>query len=278
MDGKIRFDLKQISAWDRQNENDLKKKGTEAAKPKGKSSFFKKDPNAEEGDGTGFDHGYRDRALERRKETPAEDAQMEEIVSKLDAEQTKFLGGESTPSDFLPYHLPNLGLLSLSSGDMEHTHLVRGLDYALLEKVRKQKEKEDLANASAASTKAHTDLLPLSEIQPNSHIGTSMLRFLTKQSQSSAILGGKNSAGVSVAGSILQRTVFEFDTQPGSEVDVPLMVTRSRKVIYLFVYMTAFIIVTTCTGKHSVKVIVQTRQRSAGTDCQALAQTFFFIL
>ena len=98
MDGKIRFDLKQISAWDRQNENDLKKKGTEAAKPKGKSSFFKKDPNAEDGDGTGFDHGYRDRALERRKETPAEDAQMEEIASKLDAEQTKFLGGTYRPS------------------------------------------------------------------------------------------------------------------------------------------------------------------------------------
>lgn len=93
MDGgsKIRFDLKQISAWDKQNEQELKKKST-VAKPlvKGfkKPSIFNEDK--EEG---GFDHGYRDRALERRKDFNTEETQMEEIVSKLDVEQTKFLGG-----------------------------------------------------------------------------------------------------------------------------------------------------------------------------------------
>lgn len=87
---KIRFDLKQISAWDKQNENELKKK----AEPKtSKGKPFKFDPSLQDGDGTGFDHGYRDRALERRKEVSTEDSKMEEIVSKLDAEQTKFLGG-----------------------------------------------------------------------------------------------------------------------------------------------------------------------------------------
>ena len=52
------------------------------------------------------------RALERRKEINQEEAKFEEIVSKLDAEQTKFLGG-----------------------DLEHTHFVKGLDFALLQKM-----------------------------------------------------------------------------------------------------------------------------------------------
>ncbi len=122
-------------------------------------------------------------------------------------------------------------------GDMEHTHLVKGLDYALLEKVRRQKEKEDALNATASASKAQSDIVPLHQIQPSSQIGTSMLRFLTKQqSQPQVMLTTSRSsqkAGLSVAGSILQRTVFEFDTLPQSEVDVPLMVTRSRKVCSL---------------------------------------------
>ena len=59
--------------------------------------------------------GYRDRAAERRetKEEAAEDEIAVEQMSKLDPNMTKYLGG-----------------------DMEHTHLVKGLDYALLERSR----------------------------------------------------------------------------------------------------------------------------------------------
>ena len=122
-------------------------------------------------------------------------------------------------------------------GDMEHTHLVKGLDYALLEKVRRQKEKEDALNAPASASNALSDIVPLQQIVPSSHIGTSMLRFLTKQQSQTQMMPtsskGSQNAGLSVAGSIMQRTVFEFDTLPQSEVDVPLMVTRSRKVCFL---------------------------------------------
>jgi len=119
---------------------------------------------------------------------------------------------------------------------MEHTHLVKGLDYALLEKVRRQKEKEDALNATASASKAQSDIVPLHQIQPSSQIGTSMLRFLTKQQSQTQVMptsSKSQNAGLSVAGSILQRTVFEFDTLLQSEVDVPLMVTRSRKVCSL---------------------------------------------
>ena len=57
--------------------------------------------------------GYRDRANERRKEAnPDYDDALTQMVA-LDVEKSKYLGG-----------------------DVEHTHLVRGLDYALLSKVR----------------------------------------------------------------------------------------------------------------------------------------------
>ena len=92
--GKVRFDLKQVSQWDRQNEQELKKKST--AKPFTKGGFSAKKNSIfadEKEEGGGFDYGYRDRALERRKDVNTEETQMEEIVSKLDVEQTKYLGG-----------------------------------------------------------------------------------------------------------------------------------------------------------------------------------------
>jgi hypothetical protein len=98
MDGKVRFDIKQVAQWDRQNEQEHKKKASGATKPPGKQPYKKNSLFDEDKDEGGFDHGYRDRALERRKDANTEETQMEEIVSKLDVEQTKYLGGETSPS------------------------------------------------------------------------------------------------------------------------------------------------------------------------------------
>ncbi len=82
-------------------------------------------------------HAYRDRALERRKGLHKD--YSEEVAAlatvELDAEQSKFLGG-----------------------DVEHTHLVKGLDYALLQKVRrdaemKAKEIKEKEEAEAVASK-----------------------------------------------------------------------------------------------------------------------------
>lgn len=199
-DGKVRFDLKQVAQWDRQNEQDMKKKAQQGTKPFGKQPLKKNSMFDEDKDEGGFDHGYRDRALERRKELNTEDAKMEEIVSKLDVEQTKYLGG-----------------------DMEHTHLVKGLDYALLEKARRQKEKEDeLARAEEA---AKEESLSLNQIEPTTAIGAQVFRGLRKLQ-----LLEQKATGAHSAGGILRRTVFDFEIRPDSEVDVPLLVTRSRTV------------------------------------------------
>ncbi|OBZ88394.1 Protein Red [Choanephora cucurbitarum] len=65
---------------------------------------------------------YRDRAAERRQqELETEDALEEEVDPKQAYEQSKLLGG-----------------------DIERTHLVKGLDYALLNKVRSQMEGKDI--------------------------------------------------------------------------------------------------------------------------------------
>lgn len=56
---------------------------------------------------------YRDRAEERRKGQNPDYADKLNQMASMDAETTKYLGG-----------------------DIEHTHLVKGLDYALLVKIR----------------------------------------------------------------------------------------------------------------------------------------------
>jgi hypothetical protein len=106
---------------------------------------------------------------------------------------------------------------------MEHTHLVKGLDYALLEKTRRQKEKEDELARVAEAAKA--DILSLDQIEPTTAIGAEVLRGLRKLQ-----LLEQRTTGPHSAGSILRRTAYDFDIRPDSEVDVPLLVTRSKTV------------------------------------------------
>ncbi|RLN97883.1 hypothetical protein BBJ28_00024871 [Nothophytophthora sp. Chile5] len=72
---------------------------------------------------------YRDRAAERRKGGNGDMIDADEFAH-LDAEQSKFLGG-----------------------DMEHTHLVKGLDYALLAQLKREKQR--LLHATEAEKLKH---------------------------------------------------------------------------------------------------------------------------
>ena len=63
---------------------------------------------------------FRDRAKERRLGTSKEYQISEETVRSLTVEESKYLGG-----------------------DMEHTHLVKGLDFALLAKVRSEMDMKE---------------------------------------------------------------------------------------------------------------------------------------
>uniref|UniRef100_K3X7B4 RED-like N-terminal domain-containing protein n=1 Tax=Globisporangium ultimum (strain ATCC 200006 / CBS 805.95 / DAOM BR144) TaxID=431595 RepID=K3X7B4_GLOUD len=80
--------------------------------------------------------GYRDRAAERRQGMNTDMISADEYAH-FDAEQTKFLGG-----------------------DMEHTHLVKGLDFALLAQLKREKEKllqatQQVKTSSVARSEVH---------------------------------------------------------------------------------------------------------------------------
>ncbi|XP_026194232.1 protein Red [Cyclospora cayetanensis] len=82
----------------------------------------KQQKNQKDAEGTSGGGGYRDRADERRKQKQAFYAHVAEELAEIkerSVEESKFLGG-----------------------DIEHTHLVKGLDLALLAKVRGELSKE----------------------------------------------------------------------------------------------------------------------------------------
>ncbi|RHZ52711.1 hypothetical protein Glove_458g4 [Diversispora epigaea] len=102
------------------------------AKPEIPSSKLKKSTRfrkLETSDAETTDNKYRDRAAERRKGANPDYQETEQILKALNSEtleakliyeQSKYLGG-----------------------DTEHTHLVKGLDYALLAKVRNEITQDD---------------------------------------------------------------------------------------------------------------------------------------
>eukprot|EP01036_Dinobryon_divergens_P055791 gene55791-74503_t len=89
--------MKQIAQWDKQNKAKTKTKEPGVTGKKVSKSDEIVADTAEEGP------TYRDRAEERRTDAnPDYDAESLQAVSRLDAEKTKFLGG-----------------------DVDHTHLVK---------------------------------------------------------------------------------------------------------------------------------------------------------
>lgn len=84
--------------------------------------------------------GYRDRAEERRKGiNPDYEDEIARLVN-MDAEKTKYLGG-----------------------DIKHTHLVKGLDYALLQKVRTEMEAKKEENEEEELKKRGAGLASVAE-------------------------------------------------------------------------------------------------------------------
>ncbi|KAL4111466.1 hypothetical protein PRIC1_003144 [Phytophthora ramorum] len=94
---------------------EIKKLSVKKAKKKGKKP--KNADAATEEEPRPPKSSYRDRAAERRRGDTSDMVDADEY-KHYDTEQSKFLGG-----------------------DMEHTHLVKGLDYALLAQLKREKQK-----------------------------------------------------------------------------------------------------------------------------------------
>ncbi|KAG0335106.1 hypothetical protein BG004_000132 [Podila humilis] len=111
--------------------------GDNSQKPKPKKSYNKHSNKEGGSSDKAAGSKYRDRATERRQGINPDYVETEQILSTLEDaaadvapeilyEQSKFLGG-----------------------DVEHTHLVKGLDFALLNKVRQEDKEKDPTAAAA---------------------------------------------------------------------------------------------------------------------------------
>ena len=203
---KMRYDLKQVSQWDRQNQSKAKSKKQKSEENEedddndhdeqqstSKVSYKNKDAN----NVIKNKPMYRDRALERRQNENNEEIQkFEEIVSKLNVEQTKMLGG-----------------------DIEHTHMVKGLDYTLLNKMRDTKTTNINSSTEFQSTEAITmksKHIPIKTIQ-----GENIWKFLS-QNQKKNPISLQN----------FQKLAFEVNLDLKND-DLPILITRSKQVLLI---------------------------------------------
>ena len=138
---------------------------------------------------------YRDRAKERRSGTSQEYAISEEAVKQLTIEESKFLGG-----------------------DMEHTHLVKGLDFALLAKIRADLDAKQQATESQRSSDKSQGPGSLLGLEVKTPLGRFMRNVFLADGKEQ-----KNKLDLFLPG----RTTFSFDLDGEFGSEIPTTVSRS---------------------------------------------------
>jgi len=208
---KEKFDLKQVKQWDQQNENAYKKTTSHAQKKKEEKMKQRELDKAEE-------PAYRDRAQERRLDAnPDYDPQFD-IAETLDVEQSKFLGG-----------------------DVQHTHLVKGLDYTLLRKMRQEQEQEQKKGQMGAGMPGMSGMpgllrevaRPTADVRTVTTLGANIKQVLRsvgqQKSQGGGGQGSVRGAGLSMSAAVLQRTAFDYNVDILRDDELPTTVLRSQE-------------------------------------------------
>ena len=186
---------------------------------------------------------YRDRAVERR--TGKTEVVAELMGAGVDAKMSKFLGG-----------------------DVEHTHLVRGLDFALLRKIRAEVDgsggsmkmqprvqeqrppahrpgqQSNTGGRTVRSSDKFLESTPASVAQTHTHIANGIAHFLKVSAKSlSSVACAKLSPPVSLRGGrqrseieeALTRVVYEYHLRAGFDaickdpmLELPTLVSQLR--------------------------------------------------
>jgi RED-like protein N-terminal region len=145
---------------------------------------------------------YRDRAQERRTgDNPDYDGEIEKMV-EVDAEKSKYLGG-----------------------DLKHTHLVRGLDYALLLKVKEEtrrKKEEDRTAREALELQAGNLQSQQQAAEADAVWHPPTIRTYTGKALYAAM-----QTVAKLKAPDFSRIAYEFDLSDDAVTDVPTMLTRS---------------------------------------------------
>ncbi|EKX43631.1 hypothetical protein GUITHDRAFT_153228 [Guillardia theta CCMP2712] len=138
------------------------------------------------------DSQYRDRAKERRMGISSEFMISEDAVKDLTVEESKYLGG-----------------------DMEHTHLVKGLDFALLAKMRSEMQTaEEDEEAKREEMEANAQ-----KVEVTTGLGKAMKRFLISESAVKA----RTKVDIFLPG----RTTFVYDLDDTFGSEIPTTISRS---------------------------------------------------
>lgn len=212
MEGGGKIGLDQVKKWDQQNANEYKKKSQKMKKSG--------DPQKSKEKQDKFS-SYRDRAQERREDAnPDYDPQFL-VAEKMDVEQTQYLGG-----------------------DVEHTHLVKGLDYALLRKVQAKQREDPLEEKPATiappglepTEVAFSDLAKTPQILSTNR-NASVRDVVPHSVKTKTALGSsiwevlrRNSTGfVAQSANVLRRTAFEYNVDIMCEEELPTTVLRSQE-------------------------------------------------
>ena len=201
---KTRFDLKQVKQWDREIKSKINGK---PAKPPGRPVDRASGDATEDGGTGGL---YRDRAQERRKNDNVDyiaDTMSADRLKSFNIEQSKFLGG-----------------------DEEHTHLVKGLDYILLQKMRRNTDPTTVQTNTAREEK------PLADISTSTGLGAKLKALLisnmgAKSSVTAVTTSMPTNADIGKTPlSAFARLAYEFDCDILSNSDLPTTISRSVQV------------------------------------------------
>ncbi len=124
---------------------------------------------------------------------------MDGLAAQLDAEQTKFLGG-----------------------DLEHTHLVKGLDYALLRKMRE---------AVAQENQKENDKDEESSFASNKKINPQAIRVETELGlRLKGLIFPKTADRRAACKQFFASTSYEFDLSEDAEQELPVLVSSLKSV------------------------------------------------
>uniref|UniRef100_A0A7S3YXM4 RED-like N-terminal domain-containing protein n=1 Tax=Lotharella globosa TaxID=91324 RepID=A0A7S3YXM4_9EUKA len=152
---------------------------------------------------------YRDRAKERREQKQKQEEEELKKYAHMSVEKTKFLGG-----------------------DVEHTHLVKGLDFALLQRYKEELEREEMEKLEIAYEEAQAEKKVKDKAKKaKEEAEKDKPKFTTVVGRSiyNAAIGNalRRKEEYSLSNFVPGRMTFEFDLDPiGSEL--PTTIVHSK--------------------------------------------------
>lgn len=190
-----------------------------AALRKKRKSFYAKLKKEEEKKSKELAERYRDRARERR-DGVNKDYEVTTEVSSTTADYRAVAPDAKRGEDFAERRKQVIQESKYLGGDMEHTHLVKGLDFALLEKVKAEisnKEQEETTEpAPKAKQEKEEDIEDLMNFRTKLGRNVFRVAFSSKRSERNELYMPK-------------RMAYVYDLEDEfTETDIPTTLIRSK--------------------------------------------------